>query len=309
MSKISLIEAPSILGLRPTGVDELPTALKAAGVLVGLDVENVGRVEPETAYNPQRNRETHYLNAPGIKAYSPLLADKVSEIVKAGNFPLVLGGDCSILIGDMLALRRMGRYGLFFVDGHADFYQSEASETGEVADMDLAVVTGHNNDALTNIEGLKPLVREEDVVLFGDRDQAEAAEADSQNVRETAIHAYNLQQVQEMGAAETAKRALSQLSEQLEGIWLHLDADVLDYAIMPAVEYRLDGGLSLEMLTETLQTVLASGRVVGMEITIYNPRFDPLGEYGRGLAAAVNEALRAHFTSNSAITSVGQPTT
>jgi hypothetical protein len=60
----------------------------------------------------------------------------------------------------------LGRYGLFFINGHADFYQPEVSLTGEVADMDLAIVSGRGPDVLTNIEGLKPLVRDQDVVLL-----------------------------------------------------------------------------------------------------------------------------------------------
>src|SRR5262245_18287497 len=39
----------------------------------------------------------------------------------------------------MLALRRRGRYGLFFIDGNADFFQPEAEPNGEGASMDLAL--------------------------------------------------------------------------------------------------------------------------------------------------------------------------
>jgi len=51
-----------------------------------------------------------------------------------------------------------------FLSGHADFYQPEESPTGEVADMDLAIVSGYGPDILTNIEDLKPLVMEQDIV-------------------------------------------------------------------------------------------------------------------------------------------------
>ena len=35
----------------------------------------------------------------------------------------MLGGDCSLLLGAMLALRRRGRSGVLYIDGDADFYQ------------------------------------------------------------------------------------------------------------------------------------------------------------------------------------------
>ena len=94
------------------------------------------------------------------------LAEKVTEVFRQDKLPIVLGGDCSNVIGCMLALRRMGRYGLFFIDGHSDFYQAEAEPKGEVASMDLAIVSGRGPNILTDIDGLHPLVRDEDVVVF-----------------------------------------------------------------------------------------------------------------------------------------------
>ena len=168
--RYSIIDAPSILGLRPTGVEHLPEALKAAGLLEKLNAEYAGRVQPSSQYNPERDKRTLLLNAVPIRSFSVQLATAVRDVLDDNRFPVVLGGDCSILIGTLLSLRRSGRYGLFFIDGHADFYQPQASTTGEVADMDLAIVYGRGPDILTNIDNLKPLVRDEDVVVLGYRD-------------------------------------------------------------------------------------------------------------------------------------------
>ena len=108
------------------------------------------------------------------------LADAVADVVERDEFPVLLGGDCSILLGSTLALRRRGRYGLLFIDGHADFYQPEANPNGEAASMDLAFATGRGPELLTNLEGLRPLVRDEDVVAFGFRDAQEQREYGSQ---------------------------------------------------------------------------------------------------------------------------------
>jgi arginase len=121
MPHFAVIDVPSILGLRPTGVERLPGAIKAAGLLAGLKAEYAGRVEQLT-YNPQRDPETLILNPDALRVYSLRLAAAVAGVLQQGKFPLVLGGDCSNIIGIMLALRRVGRYGLFFIDGHADFY-------------------------------------------------------------------------------------------------------------------------------------------------------------------------------------------
>lgn len=68
-------------------------------------------------------------NEAAIAVYSEQLAHRVQQIFAAGDFALVLGGDCSILLGPMLALRRMGRYGLIFIDGHLDFRHPGNSPT------------------------------------------------------------------------------------------------------------------------------------------------------------------------------------
>jgi arginase len=76
------------------------------------------------------------------------------------------------------------------------------------------------------------------------------------------------------------------------GFWIHVDADALDDAIMPAVDYRLPGGLSWEELTSVLSLSIKSRRAVGLEVTIYNPQFDPDRTGARGLVRVIGDALR-----------------
>jgi arginase len=305
MPQFAIIDAPSILGLRPTGVQHLPEALKAADLMKELKAEYAGRVLSLLPYNPQRDKSTLLLNPDTIKAFSLQLADKVISVLDKKQFPIVLGGDCSILIGNLLALKQMGsnnsssgnggndRYGLFFIDGHADFYQPEASLTGEVADMDLTIVSGRGPDILTDIEGLRPLVLDQDVVVFGYRDGDQAASYGSQDVCETNMHVFDLEKVHTLGIKHAASLAIEKLmNDNLTGFWIHLDVDVLDYAIMPAVDYRLDGGgLSFSDLSELLKIILRSGCAVGMDITIFNPLLDVDGSIARRFVSSIVAGL------------------
>jgi arginase len=89
----------------------------------------------------------------------------------------------------------------------------------------------------------------------------------------------------------SAREAVDRLSRPgLNGFWIHLDADALDDAIMPAVDYRLPDGLSWRELDTILHTALACPKAVGMEVTIFNPHLDD----GR-LAGSLVEALRRAF--------------
>ena len=289
-----IIDAPSILGLRNTGVRYLPWALKKAGLMDRLNATFAGRVEPSMDYDPSRDRVTHLLNGTSIASFSKDLSKLVSIEIEKKNFPIVLGGDCSILIGVLLGLRRIGRYGLFFIDGHSDFYQPQASTTGEVADMELAIVSGRGPDILSNIEGLKPLVLEEHIVVFGYRDAEQSASYGSHNVRDTRMQVLDISTIRNLGINDATSLAVSHLltNEDLPGFWIHLDADVLDDRIMPAVDYRLDnGGLEFSELSHILKTLTLSQRAIGMTITIYNPNLDPSGSIARNFVSCIVAGL------------------
>ncbi|MFF8276813.1 arginase family protein [Streptomyces lateritius] len=276
MREAEIVEAPSVLGLRPSGVQDLPAALLDAGLRERLGAVGAGRVEAP-AYDPRRDEETGILNPEGIARYSADLADAVDGVLGRGRFPVVLGGDCSVLLGALLALRRRGRHGLLFLDGHTDFYQPSAEPTGEAASMELALATGRGPRLLADLEGRGPLLRDEDVVAFGFRDSAESDEVGMQPLP-TRLRAIGLDEVRAVGAGEAARRAVGHLTTGgSAGFWVHLDVDVLDDALMPTVDYRLPGGLSWEELETVLATALAGEHAVGLTVTIFNPRLDADG--------------------------------
>jgi arginase len=286
----AIIEAPSILGLKPTGVQGLSRRLLDLGLGERLQARLAGRVDAPL-YNPERDPETLTLNADAIARWTPRLADAVEAVLDRGECPLVLGGDCSIVLGPLLALKRRGRYGLLFIDGHADFYQPEVNPNGEAASMDLAFATGHGPERLINIEGQRPLVRSEDVVVFGFRDGEEQREYRSQPLPAD-LKALDLAAVRRLGVDAASRAAVDHLTrEALEGFFVHVDADCLNDSVMPAVDYRLADGMTWDELATTLQVALSSGRVVGLEVTIYNPALDESGAAGRGLAATLARAL------------------
>src|SRR5688572_8861474 len=126
----AVVQAPSTLGLESEGVERLPERLLESGLAQYLHARHAGRL-PVPDKDPNPDPHTGVLNANAIASWSPLLADAVEAVLDANEFPLVLGGDCTIVLGSMLALRRRGRHGLLFIDGNADFFQPEAEPHGE----------------------------------------------------------------------------------------------------------------------------------------------------------------------------------
>jgi arginase len=286
----AVIDAPSVLGLRPTGVELLADALKAAGLIEKLHAEYIGKIMPYSSYNYERDRVTGLLNPLAIKYFSLRLAGVVRDVLCRNKFPIVLGGDCSILIGNVLALKQLSRYGLFFIDGHADFYKPEQSPTGEVADMDLRIVSGHGPDILSNLNGLKPLILEQDIVVFGYRDGEQSASYGCEDIKKvTRMLAVDLLDIRNMGLKNAANLAIDKVlsKNEISGFWIHLDADVLDDSIMPAVDYRIPGGITYSELTDLLKLLLATNLATGMSITIFNPLLDKEGSIIRNFVSSI----------------------
>lgn len=92
---VVVVDAPSNLGLSPPGEGREP------GVR-WLGAEDGGGVVPPT-YSPEIESGTR--NGEAVRCFAVDLAERVGKLVGSGKRPLVLGGDCSILIGSMLALR------------------------------------------------------------------------------------------------------------------------------------------------------------------------------------------------------------
>jgi arginase len=289
--RFAVVQAPSGLGLRAAGVERLGEALLEGGLARALGAILTTTVTPPSA-SGVRYPESGVLNGREVAAYAGLLADAIGEVLNGNDVPLVLGGDCSILLGGALALGRHGRAGLLFLDGHADFYQPSAEPSGEAASMDLALATGHGPAAVGDLEGRSPLVRAEDVVIVGFRDAEEQAREGSQPLPDSLL-ALDLTAVRDSGASAAAERALAHLTRQggPASFWVHVDADVLDDEVMPAVDYRQPGGMSPDELTTVLAAAIATGRVAGVEVTIYNPALDPDGSAGAVLTGVLARGL------------------
>lgn len=291
----AVLEAPSSLGLTDGGVEALSGRLLELGLAERIGARRAGRLSVPVK-QPAPDPDTQILNAKAIAAWSPTLADVVETVLSRDEFPVVLGGDCTILLGPMLALRRRGRYGLLFIDGHADFFQPEAEPNHEGASMELALATGHGPPLLTDLERRKPLVRAEDAVAFAFRDHDDQREYGSQPLP-AALRTCDLHEVRRLGIDAAARAAVEHVTRsELDGFFIHLDADCLDDAVMPAVDFRVPGGLSWNELATTLRIALASPKAVGLEVTIYNPRLDETGAAGRGLADVLAETLAAART-------------
>src|SRR3954466_2483145 len=298
MRQIAILDAPTNLGLRPPTPTSVPGCAKAPGAL--RDQRRVDRLRARDAgcltpprYDPGDWRPGDGVcHAEQIAAYSRKLADRIGALIDAGEFPVILGGDCSIVIGSGLAMHRLGeavggRIGLVFVDGHSDFrHPGNASYVGAAAGEDLALVTGRGQADLASIESRRPYFRDIDVVVMGIRAQDEYR----LDLQAAGIVTRPVPALRSEGAARTAQWARDQLVD-CAGYWVHVDVDVLDPAVMPAVDAPSPGGIAFPELELLLAGLVGSPHCLGVEITVFDPDYDTDGSYAAEITSAVVSGL------------------
>ncbi len=269
----------------------MASRLRELGLRERIGAVDAGQIMPPR-YSPERDPSTGVRNAHAIADYSATLARAVGSELAAERFPLVLGGDCSILLGCALALHGRGRHGLAFVDGHQDLQTPTVSRTGGAAGMDLALAVGIGPPVLSTLGGDAPLLAAADVAMLGPRDNPAWYAGDDVRRARDAMHVSYLTALRQTGMSAAGEAVAARFSRPgVNGVWIHLDVDVLDDAVMPAVDSRQPDGLSYGELESLLRPVLDTGMVVGMNVTIYDPDRDPDAEAGRGLVDGLERLL------------------
>jgi arginase len=293
--KIIIVEFPSNLGLiepgpgKEPGVRKLPAWLKQFHFYDLLKPEKIFSLNPP-AYSMDVDPVSGVRNADAIAGYAIEQAGILKEIIDEKVFSVVIGGDCSILIGNTLALKEIGEYGLFFLDGHTDFMWPELSGTKGAAGMDLAIVTGHAHKKLSDIQNQRPYIKEENTWCVGNR---EFDKKYVDTIENSDIKYFDINKMRRQGVEACCRSFLEMVAENnLDGFWIHLDLDVLEDEIMPAVDSRSAGGISYYELKSALTCLITSDKARGIEITILDPVLDPDGVFTSLFVKEIGQLIR-----------------
>ncbi len=295
MKPVSIIESPSNLGLamlqpgHEPGVKKLPGWLKQFGFHKKIEPVHVTATQVP-AYEGRVDKISGVRNRDQILQYMFTQENVLNEHLDAGWFPLVIGGDCSLLIGNMFALKKRGKYGVFYLDGHTDYVLPSQSTTGGAAGMDLALIAGLGHDLLTDVNNRKPYVQQKHIWCVGNR---EFDTAYLQPLLQSEIEYYDLHRLRKVSIVRCIDSFLQMVSEEnLDGFWIHFDVDVLNNDIMPAVDSPAPDGLTYTELKEILLPLLQHPKATGMQITILDPELDESGKYTKPFAENVTEILK-----------------
>jgi len=197
-----------------------------------------------------------------VTLYRPL-RDRVAEIVRRGNRPVSIAGDCCTSIGVSAGLQKAGlKPTLIWLDAHGDFNTWETTPSGFLGGMPLAMLVGRGDQTMVNGTGLSP-IPEEKVILTDARDldpgEREAVEGSA---------------IQHLPRVE----ALLEMELPAGPLYVHFDCDVLNPQEVPAMNYPAPGGPSVETLRHVFGRLAQTGRVVAVSLSSWAPELDQDGQ-------------------------------
>jgi arginase len=296
---VVLIGVPTNSGGTVDGVARAPAVLRQRGLAAALasrpgfsDAGDLAFPAPPPGRGPS-----------GLLAEDALITmigrvrEAVSAARRSGRFPLLVGGDCPVILGALAALQAESDWpGLLFVDGHEDAWPPRLSPTGEAADCELGLALRLFDAGLApRLRSVLPRIRGRDVVAVGPRDGDEIAAA---GVPTLAGQLRALIRPAEFAASGWAAAVCLPAPW-----WLHTDLDVLATSELAAVDYPQPGGLTWSQLADITSAALAADGCAGWSVCIYNPDLDP----GRDGADDIISYLTQAITTADRRLTIGAP--
>jgi arginase len=265
---------------RPGGQADAPSALRTAGLQAAF--ASAAHSESDVVASeavPHRDPDSGLLNEGALLQMVDRLYLRVSSALSNGRFAVVYGGDCSVLLAAIPALRgTLGEAGLVFLDGHEDATPMEMSPNGEAGNMEIGLLTGLTGEPIPlPLRPWLPALRPDAVAMVGQRDDVFRRSHKIPTVAGRVL----LRSSDEVSAdpVGVGREAARHVRSQSSDWWLHIDFDVLsrnEFSASGAPEDILSaGGITWPQLAAVVSSALEVGGCRGCSLVPYNPDLDP----------------------------------
>jgi arginase len=276
MRKVSIVGVPSSAGSYAAGQDQAPSALRSAGLIdslreAGVEVHDEGDL-PLQIWRPDR-ANPRAQNLDQVTECVGALITRLVPLLSSDQILLVLGGNCTVALGVVTALRRVARdpVGLLYIDRHYDLNTPASTTDGALDWMGMAHALDLAGclDDLADVLGPRPLLEPNQVAWLGVEDDPatdwERREAKRLGLRVTSSDDLALNPI-------TA--AVESLRDLPSGpLAVHVDVDVLDFIDAPLAE-NTDGrnkGPTLDQVGTALEIAVRDQRFRALSIGELNP--------------------------------------
>lgn len=294
ISTVGLIGVPYNVGWKGPGVEQAAQAFREAGLVdelkkAGCQVVDCGDVAVDLP--PRDKSDPTFLNPGQVAAVARALATRVQRAVANGYFPLIIGGEDSVLMGIIEGLRQgaSSEIGLIYMDAHGDFNTPETTPSGLIGGMNVAICAGKGRDELVNMFGHSPLLREENIVLYATRDLDPLEE---KALAESKVTLYRRERLRQLGVGAAVQEIVHGLGSRCPHVHVHMDLDVLDETEVSAACLPVADGLSTAELRQTFQGLLQSGTVCSLAVMVFDTTKDPDGMQARKVVGFIADAFR-----------------
>ena len=279
--RVRLIGAPTDIGASMRGASMGPEALRVAGLLpaltrLGLDVSDGGNLQGPP--NPEQPPRQGYRHLPECVQWSRAAHHEVSEALRTGAVPLLMGGDHSLAIGSISAVAAHCRakgleLRVIWLDAHADFNTCDITPSGNLHGMPLAVLCGHGPESLRQLATPPqpdPALQAPQLRLIGVRS---VDPLERQFVHAQGLEVFDMRHLDEHGMRKVMEQALMGVGERTH-LHVSFDVDFLDPEIAPGVGTPVRGGPSYREAQLCMEMLADTGRLGSLDVVELNPARD-----------------------------------
>jgi arginase len=277
---LSLLGVPLGYGASMAGVDIGPAALRVARITqriarLGYSVHDLGDMRLERPQTfPEVDEKLKYVRE--ISNACEQLAVEVEEILKAGQLPLILGGDHSIAIGSFAGAasyykKQNETLGLIWFDAHADMNTPDSTPSGNIHGMPLATLLGYGTPELTNVAGFAPKLDPQLCAHVGARD---IDPGEKEMIKKLGIRFFTMREIDERGMSNVMDDAIKIASRGSAGYAVTFDVDVLDPGDAPGSGTLVRGGLTYREAHLGMEKIAEAGGMRSLEIVEINTALD-----------------------------------
>ena len=293
---VAILGAALDLGQGRRGVDMGPSAIRYAGLVgrlaeLGLGVHDLGTVaeDPIEALDAGDDR-AKYLDQ--ILAVCDEIAGRVEAGSRAGEVPLVLGGDHSLALGVFGGLARVhGPVGVIWFDAHADCNTPDTTPSGNVHGMGLSGALGWNGELFSGGNWPTPSVDEDRTVLIGIRS---LDPGERERLRSSRVRVFTMSEIDRLGMEAVIHGALEHVRGAAH-IHVSVDMDVMDPFFAPGVGTAVRGGITYREAHLAMELVSGAGAVGSLEVVEVNPILDRENMTGELAVELICSALGQHI--------------
>lgn len=289
---LSIIGVPLDLGASLRGSNLGVDAVRYAGLKgrlerIGYDVKDEGDIEVRRDEAVTVDPNLKNMNV--IVETNQKLCEKVDEVMKAGRFPVVVGGDHSIAMGTIKGvLHNVPKLGVIWFDAHGDINTHETTPSGNIHGMPVAALLGMGTKELTSIGGEEYKLNKENFVYIGSRD-LDAGERAA--MKALGMHVYTMHEVDNMGIKAVMEEAIRIASNGTDGIHVSFDMDVLDPSIAPGTGTKVKGGMGYREAHFSLELIAKTEKLVSVEFVEVNPLLDQENMTGKTAVALAGSLM------------------